>query len=124
MAGRRYYGPLPPRYPNLAFKVNSFLICFVSCDHSQHFVCSRVPFSGDSRKRVLDVNSGNLLPRIQIFREEPCRAAGGRALIPKNAFGWPILAGFARVGVFSLVPFLRRFRHSTALAAKWLEYSE
>jgi hypothetical protein len=27
--------------------------------------------------------------------------AGGRALIPKNAFGWPILAGFARVGSFS-----------------------
>jgi hypothetical protein len=28
--------------------------------------------------------------------------AGGRALIPKNAFGWPILAGLfhARVGVF------------------------
>src|SRR5229473_3669324 len=27
---------------------------------------------------------------------------GGRALIPKNAFGWPILAGlfFARVGSF------------------------
>ena len=30
--------------------------------------------------------------------------AGGRALIPKKAFGWPILAGFARVGS-SLVPF-------------------
>jgi hypothetical protein len=30
-------------------------------------------------------------------------ATGGRALIPKNAFGWPILAGlfFARVGSFS-----------------------
>jgi len=28
-------------------------------------------------------------------------AAGGRALFPKNAFGWPILAGFARVGPFS-----------------------
>jgi hypothetical protein len=30
-------------------------------------------------------------------------AAGGRDLIPKNAFGWPILAGlfFARVGFFS-----------------------
>jgi hypothetical protein len=29
--------------------------------------------------------------------------AGGRALIPKNAFGWPILARlfFARVGSFS-----------------------
>src|SRR6266849_4872475 len=27
-------------------------------------------------------------------------------------------------GVFALVPFLRRFRHSTALAAKWLERSE
>jgi hypothetical protein len=29
--------------------------------------------------------------------------AGGRALIPKNAFGWPILASvfFARVGSFS-----------------------
>ena len=25
--------------------------------------------------------------------------AGGRALIPKDAFGWPILAGFARVGL-------------------------
>src|SRR5882757_7400787 len=27
--------------------------------------------------------------------------AGGRALIPKNAFGWPILPGFATVGSFS-----------------------
>jgi len=27
--------------------------------------------------------------------------AGGRALIPKNASGWPILAGFAKVGSFS-----------------------
>src|SRR5258707_4248884 len=34
-------------------------------------------FSGDSRKRVLDAKSGNLLSRIQIFREEPCRAALG-----------------------------------------------
>jgi hypothetical protein len=29
-------------------------------------------------------------------------AAGGRALIPKNAFGWPTLSGlvYERVGVF------------------------
>jgi hypothetical protein len=31
--------------------------------------------------------------------------AGGRALIPKDAFGWPILAGFARVGLLSLASF-------------------
>jgi hypothetical protein len=31
--------------------------------------------------------------------------AGGRALLLKNAFGWPILAAFARVGL-SLVPFV------------------
>jgi len=36
-------------------------------------------------------------------------AAGGRALIPKNSFGWPILAGFAclrragKGGVFLLL---------------------
>jgi hypothetical protein len=30
--------------------------------------------------------------------------AGGRALTPKNAFGWPTLCGFQRVGL-SLVPF-------------------
>src|SRR6202040_1062353 len=33
--------------------------------------------SGDSGKRVLDAKSGNLLARVQIFREEPCRAALG-----------------------------------------------
>ena len=35
------------------------------------------------------------------FRSKRKASAGGRALIPKNAFGWPILAGFARVGFFS-----------------------
>src|SRR5260370_10370382 len=39
------------------------------------FVFALMAFSGDSHKRVLDAKSGNLLPRIQIFREEPCRAA-------------------------------------------------
>ncbi len=40
-----------------------------------------------------------LLPKLAGGKEE----AGGRALILKNAFGWPILAGlfFARVGSFS-----------------------
>src|SRR5713101_2662292 len=44
------------------------------------FVFPLIRFSGDSHKRVLDAKSANLLPRIQIFREEPCRAAfgGGR----------------------------------------------
>ncbi len=32
--------------------------------------------------------------------------AGGRALIPKDAFGWPILAGFARVGLLFASLFL------------------
>src|SRR5260370_37656944 len=41
------------------------------------FVFALMAFSGDSHKRVLDAKSGNLLPRIQIFREEPCRAALG-----------------------------------------------
>src|SRR5260370_14789973 len=41
------------------------------------FVLVLLAFSGDSRKRVLDAKSGNLLSRIQIFREEPCRAALG-----------------------------------------------
>src|SRR2546427_6199506 len=36
-----------------------------------------VPFSGDRRERVLDAKAGNLLPRVQIFREEPRRAAFG-----------------------------------------------
>jgi hypothetical protein len=39
------------------------------------------------------------VPHPTVFR------AGGRVLIPKNVFGWPILAGF-KGGVFSLVPFL------------------
>src|SRR5229473_5012666 len=36
------------------------------------------PFSGDRRKRVLNAKSGNLLPGVQIFREETRRAALGR----------------------------------------------
>ncbi len=32
--------------------------------------------------------------------------AGGRALIPKDAFAWPILAGFARVGLLFASLFL------------------
>src|SRR6266446_2950611 len=41
------------------------------------FPFTLTPSSGGNRKRVLDVKSGNLLPRIQIFREEPCRTALG-----------------------------------------------
>jgi hypothetical protein len=35
------------------------------------------PFSGDRRERVLDAKSGNLLPGVQIFGEEPCHATLG-----------------------------------------------
>src|SRR6266699_4131355 len=34
-------------------------------------------FSADCRERVLNAESGNLLPRVQIFRKEPRRAAFG-----------------------------------------------